>query len=244
MFEPGRATYDGPLCLGPRRDQRAEGHPEPRIPIIVGGNGPRVTAGLAIRYGDELNYVFLSPKEVAERMAAVRARCERKVAIPRRSVSRCTSATRRCATPAQARVDALGGATPRSVSTGSCASRLDGRRPPRPRRPSPRIAGRRGCRLRRRSARGLAAPGCEPGAGGCRPIRPSRRSGAYRNQARPTSSSTGPGRSGASRSDSPKPAVGRHGLRRRRRAARLRRRQARDSRRRTRRGRRGLPRHA
>ena len=49
----------------------------PRIPIIVGGNGERVTAGLrrsATR--DELNYVFLAPDEIAERMAAVRARCE------------------------------------------------------------------------------------------------------------------------------------------------------------------------
>ena len=35
-----------------------------------------MTAGLAIRYADELNYVFLSPAEVAERMASVRARCE------------------------------------------------------------------------------------------------------------------------------------------------------------------------
>ena len=44
--------------------------------MIVGGNGERVTAGYAIRFGDELNYVFLDAKEIARRMVAVRARCE------------------------------------------------------------------------------------------------------------------------------------------------------------------------
>src|SRR5260221_395405 len=53
-----------------------KGIQRPRIPIIVGGNGQRVTAGLAIRFADELNYVFLTPAEVARRMADVRARCE------------------------------------------------------------------------------------------------------------------------------------------------------------------------
>ena len=35
-----------------------------------------MTAGYAIRYADELNYVFLAPDEFAERMRSVRARCE------------------------------------------------------------------------------------------------------------------------------------------------------------------------
>ena len=35
-----------------------------------------MTAGYAIRYADELNYVFLPAAEIAERMASVRARCE------------------------------------------------------------------------------------------------------------------------------------------------------------------------
>jgi hypothetical protein len=34
-----------------------------------------VTAGFAIRYADELNFVFLNAEEVAIRMAAVRERC-------------------------------------------------------------------------------------------------------------------------------------------------------------------------
>ena len=53
-----------------------KGLQEPRIPIIVGGNGERVTAGYAIRYADELNFVYLSPEQCADRIRAVRARCE------------------------------------------------------------------------------------------------------------------------------------------------------------------------
>jgi hypothetical protein len=40
----------------------------------VGGNGRQRTAGYAIKYGDELNLVFIDPDEVAIRMAEVRAR--------------------------------------------------------------------------------------------------------------------------------------------------------------------------
>ena len=75
MLGPGRATYDG-------RHARVRGAInvpkgiQSHIPIIVGGNGERVTAGYAIKYADELNYVFIDAADVAERMAAVRARCE------------------------------------------------------------------------------------------------------------------------------------------------------------------------
>ena len=86
-----------------------KGLQEPRIPIIVGGNGERVTAGYAIRYADELNYVFLpaemSPAGWSRSVRAARPR----VATRRRSGSRSTPATRRCATPGQARVDTLAG---------------------------------------------------------------------------------------------------------------------------------------
>jgi len=76
MFRPGRASYEGPFAHVRRAINVPKGLQEPRIPIIVGGNGERVTAGYAIRYADELNFVFLSAAEVSERMAAVRARCE------------------------------------------------------------------------------------------------------------------------------------------------------------------------
>jgi len=76
MLGPGRASYEGRYAHVRGAINVPKGIQEPRMPIIVGGNGQRVTAGLAIRYADELNYVFLPPAEVAERMAKVRARCE------------------------------------------------------------------------------------------------------------------------------------------------------------------------
>jgi F420-dependent oxidoreductase-like protein len=76
MFGPGRAFYEGRYAHVRGAINIPKGVQQPHIPIIVGGNGRRVTAGLAIRYADELNYVFLSPAETSERMAAVRARCE------------------------------------------------------------------------------------------------------------------------------------------------------------------------
>jgi F420-dependent oxidoreductase-like protein len=76
MFGPGRATYEGRYAHvrgAINLPKRLQG---PGIPIIVGGNGERVTAGYAISHADELNYVFLPAAEVAGRMVAVRARCE------------------------------------------------------------------------------------------------------------------------------------------------------------------------
>lgn len=76
MFGPGRASFEGRYAHVRGAINIPKGIQQPRIPIIVGGNGQRVTAGLAIRYGDELNYVFLSAAEIRDRMAGVRARCE------------------------------------------------------------------------------------------------------------------------------------------------------------------------
>ena len=42
----------------------------------MGGNGRQRTAGYAIRYADELNYVFIEPDDIVERMSDVRALCE------------------------------------------------------------------------------------------------------------------------------------------------------------------------
>ena len=49
---------------------------QPRVPIMVGGNGPNVTWRLAARYADELNLDGLSPAEVVEALPVIRARCE------------------------------------------------------------------------------------------------------------------------------------------------------------------------
>jgi F420-dependent oxidoreductase-like protein len=49
---------------------------QPRVPIMVGGNGPNVTWRLAARFADELNLDGMTPAEVAEALPVVRARCE------------------------------------------------------------------------------------------------------------------------------------------------------------------------
>jgi F420-dependent oxidoreductase-like protein len=49
---------------------------QPRVPIMVGGNGPNVTWRLAARHADELNLDGLSPAEVVEALPVIAARCE------------------------------------------------------------------------------------------------------------------------------------------------------------------------
>ncbi len=79
MLEPGRhihATYQGEH----HSVRDAVNLPKPiqptGMPIMVGGNGPKVTWRLAARYADELNVDGLSPDEVREALPIIRARCE------------------------------------------------------------------------------------------------------------------------------------------------------------------------
>ena len=76
MFQDGRSTYDGAKAHVRGAINVPRGLQEPRIPIIVGGNGRQRTAGYAIKYADELNYVFLEPDDIVERIRDVRERCE------------------------------------------------------------------------------------------------------------------------------------------------------------------------
>jgi len=109
MLGPGRATYEGGLAHVRGAINVPKGLHEPRIPIIVGGNGARVTAGYAIRYADELNYVFLPAAEIAERMASVRARCEAEGRDPATLRFSLYTRDEEIRDPGQARVDTLAG---------------------------------------------------------------------------------------------------------------------------------------
>ena len=76
MLNPGRATYEGEYAHVRGAINEPKGIQQPRIPIIVGGNGPNVTMRLAARFADELNLVFRPLEEIPGLMATARQRCE------------------------------------------------------------------------------------------------------------------------------------------------------------------------
>jgi F420-dependent oxidoreductase-like protein len=76
MLEPGRATYEGAWASVQGAINEPKGLQQPRIPIIVGGNGQNRTFRYAARFADELNLVFLTPEGVAELLPVIRQRCE------------------------------------------------------------------------------------------------------------------------------------------------------------------------
>ena len=79
MLEPGRAThatYKGEHHSVSDARNLPKPIQESGMPIMVGGNGPKVTWRLAARYADELNLDGMSPDEVREALPTIRARCE------------------------------------------------------------------------------------------------------------------------------------------------------------------------
>ena len=71
-----RATYAGERARVVGAINMPKPLQHPRVPVMVGGNGPEVTWRLAARYADELNLDGLDPAGVARALPVIRARCE------------------------------------------------------------------------------------------------------------------------------------------------------------------------
>jgi len=71
-----RATFEGERVSVRGAVNQPKPLQAPRVPIMVGGNGPEVTWRLAARYADELNLDGLDPAAVARALPVIRARCE------------------------------------------------------------------------------------------------------------------------------------------------------------------------
>jgi F420-dependent oxidoreductase-like protein len=76
MMAPGRATYEGAHHGVDGAVNVPKPLQQPRVPIMVGGNGPNVTWRLAARYADELNLDGMTPAEVDRALPVIRSRCE------------------------------------------------------------------------------------------------------------------------------------------------------------------------
>ena len=76
MLRPGRASFGGAHVRVDDAINLPKGLQEPRIPIIVGGNGRKVTWRIAARQADELNLDWVSPEETRTALPVIAERCE------------------------------------------------------------------------------------------------------------------------------------------------------------------------
>jgi F420-dependent oxidoreductase-like protein len=76
MFGPGRATYAGDVSSVDGAINEPKPIQQPRVPIMVGGNGQKVTWRLAARFADELNVDAMPPDELRDALPVLAQRCE------------------------------------------------------------------------------------------------------------------------------------------------------------------------
>ena len=76
LLSVGNATHDGHYVRTDRAVNAPIGLQQPRIPIVVGGNGPNVTWRIAAKYADELNLDGMSPAQAAKALPVIKQRCE------------------------------------------------------------------------------------------------------------------------------------------------------------------------
>lgn len=76
MMSEDRASYAGAHFHVENAINRPRPIQRPRVPIMVGGNGPEVTWRLAARYADELNLDGMTPDETRAALPVIRSRCE------------------------------------------------------------------------------------------------------------------------------------------------------------------------
>ena len=108
MLAPGRATYAGAHASVEGAINEPKGLQNPRLPIIVGGNGKNVTMRLAARFADELNLVYRPMEEMRELISIARQRCEEIDRDPATLRLSLYFADTKVRDAGQARVDALG----------------------------------------------------------------------------------------------------------------------------------------
>jgi alkanesulfonate monooxygenase SsuD/methylene tetrahydromethanopterin reductase-like flavin-dependent oxidoreductase (luciferase family) len=76
MLEPGKSSFKGERYEINEIEMNPLSIRQPRMPIIVGGNGQKVTWRLAAKYADELNLDGPDPDVIASWMPIIRERCE------------------------------------------------------------------------------------------------------------------------------------------------------------------------
>ena len=103
MLGPGHATFAGEHASVSDAVNLPKGLQAPRVPIMVGGNGPQVTWRLAARYADELNLDDVGPEDIPAMLPVIRGRCEEIGRDPASLRVSCLTQRRRADAPGAAR---------------------------------------------------------------------------------------------------------------------------------------------